>query len=288
MKAPAFTRALALAVLPLIAVPSCGSQEAELRANALAETIREQQVEHFVRTFSVSAPTRAVEQAEANAHAPSIRALVEQGRLNFEPDPVVRELVTLLFAERDYEHLFVYGSRLTPDGRAVAERLINAMDEGLDPTELHGEIIAAKRAELGDSAELTALLNELQLSNEDEDTLLAHMLGDTAIDGTLPAADAIFAKIAQPSADNPLPRYAQAIEALTEQMEVAAETAPELELILAAGFIRYAVANRHDNLGYVTPERAAANGWDLEDESQRDEIVRDPDERHKSTNRRDH
>ena len=264
----------ALVAFAASALFACANQEAELRADALAETIREQQVEHFVRTFSVTAPTRAVERAEANSHAPSIQALVEQGRLDFEPDPVVRELVTLLFAEREYEHLFVYGSRLTPDGRAVADALTNVWTEGLDPAEFHVDLITRGREALASSGDLTGLMGQLQLSDADEDALLTHMLGDTAVDGTLPATDAVFASIASPSADNPLPRYAQAIAELTSRMETAAENGPELELLLAAGFVRYAIANRHSNLGYVSPERAAANGWDVEDEAQRDDILR--------------
>lgn len=263
--------ALAIA---LLLCASCGNHEAESRATDLAETIRAEQVEHFVRTFAVSAPTRAVERAEAAAHTPSIRALVEQGRLDFEPDPVVRELVTLLFAERDYEHLFVYGTQLTPDGRAVASVLENAHLEGLDPANLHAELTASKRSDLQAAGNVGDLISRLQLSVEDEAQLLAFMMNNAAVDGTLPAADAVFNAIASPGTTNPLPDYAAAIDELTERMEEAQMTGPELELVLAAGFVRYAIANRHANLGYVDEATAAAQGWDIEDPNQRDDIVR--------------
>lgn len=257
-----------------VSAGACANNEAETRADELARAIHEQQVEHFVRTFAVGLPARAMARAERDAHAPTIRTLVEGGRLGFEPDPAVRELVTLLFAERDYEHLFVYGTRLTPDGRAVVETLRKAPAHGLDVDPMHlaraEEIIAA----LESAGDIEPIVRGLQLSAEDEATLLAFMLDHTALDGTLPAADAVFEMIVTPAADNPLPRVARGVADLTERLALGAESGPELELVLAAGFLRYAIANRHANLGYVNDAQARDSGWNTEDPAQREEIVR--------------
>lgn len=216
----------------------------------------------------------AVERAETLAHAPSVRALVEQGRLSFEPDPKVRELVTLLFAERDYGHLFVMGGRLSPDGRAVADAILGAAREGLDPAPMHSDLLAEKLAAFEASGDTTALLGHLQLTRDDEQALLAFMMNNAALDGTLPAVDAVFDVIATAGATNPVPGFAEAISGLTEQLSRVAEMGPELELILAAGFVRYAVTNRLANFNYITPDEAAAAGWRLSDARQRDEIER--------------
>ena len=124
------------------------------------------------------------------------------------------------------------------------------------------------------AGDLEPLLQQLQLSLEDEAALLAFMMHHAGVDGTMPAADALFRAIAVAGSDNPLPAYADAIDELTHRLERAAETGPELELLLAAGFVRYAIANRHGNLAYVREDVAAAQGWDVEDESQREDIVR--------------
>lgn len=262
------------AVAMLAALPGCANSEAETRADQLAETIHRQQVEHFVRTFAVETPARAVARAEREAHTPTIRALVEQGRLAFETDPMVRELVTLLFAERDYEHLFVYGTGLTPDGRAVADAILNAGDHGLDPSEFHGDLLSSLVEDLSSAGDVEPLIRTLQLTAEDEGALLAFMLHHAALDGTMPAADAVFEAISAAGPTNPLPHVAGAIEELTHRLELGAESGPELELVLAAGFVRYAIANRHANLGYVSDEMAEANQWDLEDEALRPDILR--------------
>ena len=250
-----------------------GGTEAELRVETLAATIQEHQVEHFVRTFALTAPTRAVERAERDARTPSIAAMIEEGRLGFEGDAAVRELVTLLFAERGYEHLFVYGTHLTPDGRAVVDTVLGADREGLDPVALHASEISARLETLAAAGDVESILDDLQLSIEDESALLGFMMDNVALDGTLPAGDAMFEVIARGTDENPVPRYAAAIEALTGRLSRAAEAAPELELVLASAFLRYGIVNRHSNLGYVSDEVAAEHGWgDVNDH--REEVER--------------
>ena len=267
-------RPSAILLMFAASVVACtATTESEQRAESLATSIQEQQIEHFIRTFSLAAPTRAVARAERDAGTPSIAAMIEEGRLDFETDPAVRELVTLLFAERGYEHLFVYGSRLTPDGQAVVDAVRSADSEGLDPAELHAEAIRDRVDTLARAGDVGDLLDDLQLSLEDEGVLLAFMMGHSGIDGTLPASDALFETIARAGEDNPLPRYAGAIATLTGRLGDAAQAGPELELVLASAFIRYSIANRHSNLGYVREDFAAEHGWgDVED--QRDEAER--------------
>ncbi len=256
------TRISILASLFALACSACGAgAEAEQRSAELAETIHAHQVEHFVRTFALTAPSRAVELAERNARTPSIGTMIEEGRLDFETDPAIRELVTLLFAERGYEHLFVYGTHLTPDGRAVVETLLEADREGLNPADFHSEGIEERVGLLAAAGDIDDIVNALQLSVEDESELLAFMMSEAALDGTLPAADAVFSLIAAESANNPVPRYSGAIEDLSQRLASAAQAAPELELVLAAGFLRYAIRNRHSNLEYVDEELALSHGW---------------------------
>ncbi|MFT6397208.1 MAG: murein L,D-transpeptidase YcbB/YkuD, partial [Bradymonadia bacterium] len=192
--------------------------------------------------------------------------MIEEGRLDFETDPAIRELVTLLFAERGYEHLFVYGTHLTPDGRALVEALLGATREGLALADLHAAAIEERVGTLAAAGDIDDIVNALQLSVEDESALLAFMMNEAALDGTLPAADAVFSLIAEDSSDNPVPRYSTAIQDLSSRLASAAEAAPELELVLAAGFLRYAIRNHHSNLGYVTDEFSLSHGWgDVED-----------------------
>ena len=252
------------AVLTLAACS--GGTEAEVRVETLAATIQEHQIDHFVRTFALTAPTRAVERAEREARTPSIAAMIEEGRLGFEEDAAVRELVTLLFAERGYEHLFVYGTHLTPDGRAVADAMLGADRHGIDPDRLHAAEINQRLAVLEAAGDVESILSDLQLSIEDESVILAFMMNHAALDGTLPARDAMFEVISSADADNPVPRYAQAIETLTDRLSRAAEAGPELELVLASAFLRYGIVNRHSNLRYVTDEVAAEHGWDEVDD----------------------
>ena len=256
------TRPFTIILALVIGLAACtATTESEERATSLATSIQEQQIEHFVRTFSLSAPTRAVERAERDAGTPSIAAMIEEGRLGFEADPAVRELVTLLFAERGYEHLFVYGSHLTPDGQAVANAILGADAHGLDAEDMHADDIRERLDTLARAGSVDDLLADLQLSLEDEGVLLEFMMNHSGVDGTLPASDAVFETIAASGADNPLPRYADAIDELTGRLGDAAQAAPELELALAAAFIRYSIANRHGNLRYVRDDFALEHGW---------------------------
>ncbi len=263
-----------LALLLALGVWSCSNQGAEMRADELARSIRENQVEHFVRTFAVAAPQRAVARAEADAHRPSIRALIEEGRLGFEPDAQVREMVTLLFAEREYEHLFVFGTQLTPDGEAVVRTLLGADRHGLSPDDYYAAEIRVHAAGLAAGGDLGPIVGRLQLTTEDEARLLAFLLDKSGLDSSMPASDAAFEVIAIDGWENPLPGFADTLSELTRILEHVATSGPELELVLAAGYLRYAADQRLSSFHDIPTETLVERSWDPDDDEQRDEILR--------------
>lgn len=261
-------------VLLITALAACGNPAADQRADRLASEIRTQELEHFVRTFAIGVPERAVAWAEEHAHTPTIGTMIERGQIGFEDDPMLRELVTLLFAEREYRHLFVYGTQLTPAGAAVTAALLGAEEHGLPPERYHAAEIQRHLDVLASAGDLSGVLDELQLSPEEEALLLGHLRDHAALDETLPEDSAAFALIATPSPTNPLPEFADAISSLSATMERVAESGPTLELLLADGYLRYARDMRFSNLHYVPEEQREARGWDIEDEAMQPQILR--------------
>lgn len=234
-----------------LALSACANHAAELRFDALEAQIRDQELEHFVRTFALTLPERAIAWSEANAQTPTLASMLERGELEFDSDAARRELVTLLFAERDYAHLFVFGTQLTRDGHALADALVNAGDHGLDPNAYRADEIRYHLAVLERAGDVSDLLARLQLSWEDEALVLADLRETMGVGGTLPDADAAFTRLATAAPDHPLPDFAAALDELTTTLEVVAESAPTLELLLASGFLRLAEDQQLGNPFYV-------------------------------------
>lgn len=273
---PASPRSILLCSLVVAAIGAtgCANHAAESRYDALEAQIRDQELEHFVRTFALTLPERAIAWSEERAHTPTIASILERGDIAFEDDAARRELVTLLFAERDYAHLFVFGTQLTNDGRALVDALLHADQHALDPDDYHAEAIRHHLAVLERAGDLSTLIDRLQLSWEDEALVLAHLRAAGGLDGTLPDPDAAFAELATASPDHPLPDFASAIEELTATLEVVAESGPTLELLLASGFLRFAADQRLSNMFFVDDATREAQGWDPDDEAQVPAILR--------------
>lgn len=260
----------AACALTLVGIASCSNPAADVRSDVLAQEIRTQALEHFVRTFATSVPERAVAWAEERAHTPTIRAMITRGALEFEEDAAFRGLVSSAFAERGDAHVFLYGTELTADGQAVVDALLDSASHGLAPERYHVDEIRRHLEVLASAGDTTEVLARFQLSVEDEALLFAHLRDRAALDDTLPADDAAFSLIATGSEDNPLPDFAAAIEQLTASLSAVAESAPMLELLLANGYLRYALDLRFSNLRHVPREEREARGWDIFDESEQE------------------
>lgn len=252
---------------------SCGNRNAEVRADELAVAIRENQVQHFVRTFSTSANALAIDEARRRAHAPSLRDLMAADGLAFETDENVRELVLRWYQSRDFAPAFVSGTSLTENGRALADKLLSVHNEGFPAELFHLDRLRDDLAVVESASDVESLKTQLEIDEAEERRLLEFLLADTSLDSTVPAHDAVFAIISATGADNPIPDYAAAIDRLAGVLSNLQQSAPELELVLAAGFVRYGLLARHENLAWVSPETATARGWKLDDAAQRDEIL---------------
>ncbi len=261
---------LLCAALGLAACSNSGS--AELRADQLAASIREQQVEHFVRTFALEAPTRAVRFAEDEANTPTIQAWATSGGLSFIDDPALLAQVTAFYEARGWQPAFLFGAAPNADGRQVIDLLVGADAHALDPAAYGAEAIVHHRQVLEDAGDLSTIYARLQLTLEDEAVLLAYMMDNAALDETLPASDAVFNVISRSEArDNPLPAFADATSALTDALERVATSGPELELRLAAGLIAYMRDMRYANPNRMSDEELETRGWT------RDELAAQPE-----------
>ena len=96
---------------------ACTEPVAPDNSDTVAENIRAQQVETFIRSFALEAPDRAIRAAEARVSLPTLQAALTQG-LDFEPDSALQTILREGYAARAWQPLFVNGSHLTPAGVA--------------------------------------------------------------------------------------------------------------------------------------------------------------------------
>lgn len=261
----------ALGALLLFTATSCANSEAETRSEELARQVHDRQVEEFVETFSAAVPGRAKAYAASQATQTTLHDRLPA--VGTEADDGTLALVRELLIERNDVPAFVRDGRLTPDGQAVLRALRGAHEFGLVPADFSIDAINSHVATLESDEEWERHEAALALSTEDQAALLAFMMGHSGLDGTLPPADAVFGILAETHDDNPVPRVARAIDALSEHMSAHTAAAADLEVALSTGFIRYAIALRHGNIGYVPDEVAAANGWNVNDSSQHEQIA---------------
>ena len=98
----------------------CSGGEAEARAQEFSATIQREQLEHFVRTFSVEAPARAFALAEAQAHTPTVADLLARDAYPAGTSTLERELLSTMYQSRGMVPAFVENAHLTEDGRATS------------------------------------------------------------------------------------------------------------------------------------------------------------------------
>jgi hypothetical protein len=255
---------LSLLVAAAFAAHGCSGGEAEARAQEFSATIQRQQVEHFVRTFSIEAPARAFALAEQQAHTPTVADLLSRGEFPENTSVFERELIATMYQARGMMPAFVENAHLTEDGRAVAELLLHPERHAIDGAQLGTPEIANRLAALQSIDSANRAGQTLTLSTEDEASLVGWMQQRVALDSTLPASDAVFAAISVAGPENPLPDFAAGISTLADALSLAATAAPELELLLARGLIRYGTVQLWGNVNLVRPDEATARGWDLE------------------------
>jgi murein L,D-transpeptidase YcbB/YkuD len=251
---------------------ACTEPVAPDNSDTVAENIRAQQVETFIRSFALEAPDRAIRAAEARVSLPTLQAALTQG-LDFEPDSALQTILREGYAARAWQPLFVNGSHLTPAGEALLATLRDSQDHGLYASEYWLTEIVSRQERLAAGTRLEEIRSRLQMTPEDQGALLAWVQTQTATDQTLPAVDAVFSVVAEPGVDNPLPRYAETIEQLASSIEEVAQSGPALELYLASAALRYARDMRFGNLDGLIPADAAARGWNLEDTSSHAAVV---------------
>ena len=251
---------------------ACTEPVAPDNSDTVAENIRAQQVETFIRSFALEAPDRAIRAAEARVSLPTLQAALTQG-LDFEPDSALQTILREGYAARAWQPLFVNGSHLTPAGEALLATLRDSQDHGLYASEYWLTEIVPLQERLAAGTRLEEIRTRLQMTPEDQGALLAWVQTQTATDQTLPAVDAVFSVVAEPGVDNPLPRYAETIEQLASSIEEVAQSGPALELYLASAALRYARDMRFENLDGLIPADAAARGWNLEDTSSHAAVV---------------
>jgi murein L,D-transpeptidase YcbB/YkuD len=251
---------------------ACTEPVAPDNSDTVAENIRAQQVETFIRSFALEAPDRAIRAAEARVTLPTLQAALTQG-LDFETDSALQNILREGYAARAWQPVFVNGSHLTPAGEALLAALRGTQDHGLYASDYWLTEIVTLQERLAAGTRLEEIRTRLQMTPEDQGALLAWVETQTATDQTLPAVDAVFSVVAEPGADNPLPRYAETIEQLASSIEAVAQSGPALELYLASAALRYARDMRFENLDGLIPADAAARGWNLEDENSHAAIV---------------
>jgi len=252
---------------------SCTSSTDE-RADELAQVIRHEQLETFVRGFALRVPLRAMEFAQQNANATNVEALLRNEEQSFEEDHDLQELLTTLYAERNYEAVFVFGTQLTADGEAVMNTVNESFRHGFWPEELHASKIVQLKEQLQSSEDVNNLYAAFTLSEEEELTLLAYLRDHESLDETVPAEEAVFMLLASDDADNPIPRFPVLIDELTGAIELIAQSTPELELTIASAYLRYARDLRYSHFTRISEEDILAQSWDIEDETQHDQILR--------------
>lgn len=261
---------IALALLISSAATGCGNTSSEARADVDGAALLRQQVNEFVDEFVAALPERA-----ADAVATGVReaqplevadALLEQH------DATISALVRDVYAARGGRPVFVDAHGLTAEGRAVAEILASAPRHALETSLFALDAIAARRAAL--EALAATPTQAPDVSVEDQAILLAYLVERAELGDQLPASDAVFRLIVEPSDDNPLPAFAEALERDRTRLADARRARPELDVLLLAGWFVWAREQHFDNLNAIDPAEAEASGWDLENADMHEQIVR--------------
>lgn len=176
-------------------------------------------------------------------------------------DPQYYDALQRIYAARLYAPLFVDNGTLTPAGVAISEAMLSADDHGLDPEAFHGPRILEELAALRVYNEPTRIHGAFELLPQDRETLTLWLQDILESEDKLPAKQDILDAIVHHPKKSPIPELSALIRARVQSIAPIAETAADLELILADGFLRWAIAQRFANLRYITTEMANARGW---------------------------
>lgn len=253
---------------------ACNRGTPDTTAEALASTVHRTQVEHLIRTLSLAVPERAAHVAREAASPLNLEELLALDDAGLELPPERVETLRAIYAARDHRSAFFYGNQPTRQGAATLEVLRNAVEvHALRPDEFTMEELETRLRRLEEDLRVEPLLHALSPASEDEERLLAWVLGETALDQTVPAQDAILTHILSDATDNPLPWLPEAIEELRVAWETVGQSGPELELLTASAALDLAIALRLGNLHYVSRDRARERGWDVNSEDQRPAIL---------------
>ncbi|TVR01489.1 MAG: hypothetical protein EA398_09755 [Deltaproteobacteria bacterium] len=251
----------------------CSSALQDSRSEELLAIVHEKELEHFVATFAIEAPTRAVLWAEQQVETPSWDTVAAQLGRDLDWDDEAVRLLTEL--HRSGTPPFVRGGRLTSGGTETFRMLAHAHREhGMDNRSWHLDEIEARMATLGRDELVRELHEALRIGPDDERRLREWLEARIGLDGTAPSHPDLARLLLADPEDNPLPRYSEAARALATKLAEGAMAAPELEILLAFGWLAMASEMRLANFYFIPRDVREEREWNIRDRSQRGEILR--------------
>lgn len=250
----------------------CSNALHDARSEELLALVHESEIEHFVATFALEAPARAVQWAERQVDAPSWDTVIAQlGRDLSWDDSRTRLLMSLYEGRRGS---FVRSGLLTSDGVDTLEMLRTAMTiHGMDNRGWHLSEMSSRMEVLGRDDRVQELHDALRLKQEDEAVLRAWLTELVGADGSAPSHPDISQRLLRQDEDNPLPGFAETGRQLATKFSESAIAAPELEILLAAGWLQMAEEMRLGNFYFIPRDVRQEREWNIHDPSQRETIL---------------
>lgn len=268
---PAFRRFLPV-LLTAALLPACTNALHEARSEELLALVQEKELEHFVATFALEAPSRAVQWAEQQVETPAWDTAIAQLSAEAGWDERRRALLHDLHEGRTRQ--LVRSGRLTEAGREVVELVRAApQDHAMDNSGWGLERIDARLAVLGRQEQVQSLHDALRLGPQDEAVLLAWLRERIGADGTAPTHPYLAELLISETDANPLPRFAEAARGLALKLAESAVAAPELELLLVDAWLHMATEMRLANFHFIPRDIRAEREWNINDAAQRADIL---------------
>lgn len=188
-----------------------------------------------------------------------VRLSRDPGLLSIHPHNY--DALQRIYAARLYAPIFVENGTLTAAGVAVSETMLSADDHGLDPADFHGPRIQEELAALRVYNEPARIHGAFELLPQDRDALTVWVQEFYATNDEFPTKNDLIDAIVHPVDNAPVPELSALIQARIQSTAPIADTAANLELLLADSFLRWGVTQRFSNLRYITTEMANARGW---------------------------
>ncbi len=177
------------------------------------------------------------------------------------------ELTAELYRDRNHAPAFVDGLRLNATGRYLTELLLRVDEHALNPERFQVPAIRERVAYLARFGAGNALRDEFVISDEDIDALAEWMISNQPYQST--SADHIAEMMIGARRGPDLPRFGEAWRRAGDEANEARRAAAELELLIAAGTVRYAVVQRFSNPNFYPEEMLIEAGLLREHEDQR-------------------